>query len=242
MANQVNIVRNGVVMRLPPGFRFHPTDEELVIDYLGRKIFEVPLPASIIPEVDVCKSDPWNLPGDKNQARYFFSSREAKYPNSSRSNRATESGYWKATGVDRKIMASGKKRVVERNRVAGMKKTLVFYQGKPNKGEKTDWIMHEYRLDSALAEELLRKSAAAHQPILATRLEKWVLCRVFLKERGGKDGETAVTSQLVVVPSANNARTILCDLNEAPITSSCQSSGITDEASLEQDVVSSPAK
>ncbi|KAL9677345.1 hypothetical protein QQ045_005574 [Rhodiola kirilowii] len=65
--------------------------------------------------------------GDKNQARYFFSSRDAKYPNSNRSNRRTKSGYWKATGVDRKVIAFGKRRVVERNQVAGMKKTLVFF-------------------------------------------------------------------------------------------------------------------
>ncbi|CAM8999843.1 unnamed protein product [Rhodiola kirilowii] len=65
--------------------------------------------------------------GDKNQARYFFSSRDAKYPNSSRSNRGTKSCYWKANGVDRKVIASGKRRVLERNQVAGMKKTLVFF-------------------------------------------------------------------------------------------------------------------
>lgn len=55
-------MKNGV-LRLPPGFRFHPTDEELVVQYLKRKVFACPLPASIIPEVDVCKSDPWDLPG-----------------------------------------------------------------------------------------------------------------------------------------------------------------------------------
>lgn len=50
-------------LRLPPGFRFHPTDEELVFQYLKRKVFSFPLPASIIPDMDVHKSDPWDLPG-----------------------------------------------------------------------------------------------------------------------------------------------------------------------------------
>lgn len=59
---KLNFVKNGV-LRLPPGFRFHPTDEELVVQYLKRKVLSFPLPASIIPEVDVCKSDPWDLPG-----------------------------------------------------------------------------------------------------------------------------------------------------------------------------------
>lgn len=59
---RVSFVKNGE-LRLPPGFRFHPTDEELVVQYLKRKVFSCPLPASFIPEVDVCKSDPWDLPG-----------------------------------------------------------------------------------------------------------------------------------------------------------------------------------
>ena len=59
---KVSFVKNGE-LRLPPGFRFHPTDEELVLQYLKRKVFSCPLPASIIPELHVCKSDPWDLPG-----------------------------------------------------------------------------------------------------------------------------------------------------------------------------------
>jgi hypothetical protein len=59
---KLNLVRDGMI-RLPPGFRFQPTDEELVFQYLKRKILSWPLPASVIPEVNVCKYDPWELPG-----------------------------------------------------------------------------------------------------------------------------------------------------------------------------------
>ncbi|KAI4325541.1 hypothetical protein MLD38_030926 [Melastoma candidum] len=47
---------------LPPGFRFHPTDEELVLHYLRRKVASAPLPVSIIAEVDIYKFNPWDLP------------------------------------------------------------------------------------------------------------------------------------------------------------------------------------
>ena len=63
MNKQLNFVRDGVT-KLPPGFRFQPTDEELVFQYLKCKVFSFPLPASIIPEVNVCKYDPWDLPGN----------------------------------------------------------------------------------------------------------------------------------------------------------------------------------
>lgn len=50
--------------QLPPGFRFHPTDEELVLLYLRRKALARPLPAAVIPVVhDVAGLDPWDLPG-----------------------------------------------------------------------------------------------------------------------------------------------------------------------------------
>lgn len=52
------------IVRLPPGFRFHPTDEELVDQYLKRKALGLTLPSFIIPEIDLSEHDPWDLPGD----------------------------------------------------------------------------------------------------------------------------------------------------------------------------------
>jgi hypothetical protein len=50
--------------QLPPGFRFKPTDQELVVQYLRRMAFGVPLPAAVIPVVrDLYGLDPWDIPG-----------------------------------------------------------------------------------------------------------------------------------------------------------------------------------
>lgn len=75
------------------------------------------------------------------QEWYFFSPRDRKYPNGARPNRAATSGYWKATGTDKPILTSK-----GAHQKVGVKKALVFYGGKPPKGIKTNWIMHEYRL------------------------------------------------------------------------------------------------
>ncbi|KAK7295874.1 hypothetical protein RJT34_18788 [Clitoria ternatea] len=211
-------------LRLPPGFRFHPTDEELVVQYLKRKVFSYPLPASIIPEVDLCKSDPWDLPGDLEQERYFFSTKEAKYPNGNRSNRATTSGYWKATGLDKQIVTS------KGNQVVGMKKTLVFYRGKPPNGSRTDWIMHEYRL----------LNASSHPQ---AQINNWVLCRIFLKRRSGGSA-----SSVSMRPKIKSMRVVFYDFlaqskafAAAPAGSSTSGSGITHEESDEhEDSSSSP--
>ncbi|XP_016492232.1 NAC domain-containing protein 2-like [Nicotiana tabacum] len=158
---------------LPPGFRFHPTDEELIMYYLRNQATSRPCPVSIIPEVDVYKFDPWELPekaefGEREW--YFFTPRDRKYPNGVRPNRAAVSGYWKATGTDKAIYSGSK--------YVGIKKALVFYEGRPPKGIKTDWIMHEYRL-----------SESRSQPIRlngSMRLDDWVLCRIYKKKNLGR--------------------------------------------------------
>lgn len=71
---------------------------------------------------------------------YFFSHKDKKYPTGTRTNRATAAGFWKATGRDKAIYA--------RHDLIGMRKTLVFYKGRAPNGQKSDWIMHEYRLES----------------------------------------------------------------------------------------------
>ncbi|XP_023637392.1 NAC domain-containing protein 86 isoform X2 [Capsella rubella] len=152
---------------LPPGFRFHPTDEELITYYLKRKINGREIELEIISEVDLYKCEPWDLPGksllpSKDQEWYFFSPRDRKYPNGSRTNRATKGGYWKATGKDR--------RVSWRDRAIGTKKTLVYYRGRAPHGIRTGWVMHEYRLDETECE-----------PDAFGMQDAYALCRVFKK-------------------------------------------------------------
>nr|ADP69101.1 NAC transcription factor 1 [Bambusa emeiensis] len=162
---------------LPPGFRFHPTDEELILHYLRNRAGSSPCPVAIIADVDIYKFDPWDLPskaayGDKEW--YFFSPRDRKYPNGIRPNRAAGSGYWKATGTDKPIHNSAT------GESLGVKKALVFYTGRPPKGTKTNWIMHEYRLTSADAQ-----AGNTYRPMkfrnASMRLDDWVLCRIYKK-------------------------------------------------------------
>ncbi|GFP96374.1 transcription factor jungbrunnen 1 [Phtheirospermum japonicum] len=66
---------------VPPGFRFHPTDEELLEFYLQRKVEGKSICLELIRQVDIYKYDPWDLP---------------------------RTGFWKATGIDKPIYSSSK--------------------------------------------------------------------------------------------------------------------------------------
>lgn len=60
-------IMTAILSSLPPGFRFHPTDEELIL-YLNNKVSSSPISVSSVPsiisEIDLYKLDPWQLPGD----------------------------------------------------------------------------------------------------------------------------------------------------------------------------------
>ncbi|KAF0907566.1 hypothetical protein E2562_018374 [Oryza meyeriana var. granulata] len=165
---------------LPPGFRFHPTDEELILHYLRNRAAAAQCPVPIIADVDIYKFDPWDLPSMAVYGEsewYFFSPRDRKYPNGIRPNRAAGSGYWKATGTDKPIHDSATGDSV------GVKKALVFYSGRPPKGTKTSWIMHEYRLATAdpLATAYKPASSSCRFRNVSMRLDDWVLCRIYKK-------------------------------------------------------------
>ncbi|XP_004290501.1 PREDICTED: NAC domain-containing protein 78-like [Fragaria vesca subsp. vesca] len=152
---------------LPPGFRFNPTDVELVQYYLKRKIMGKKLHVKVVAEVDIYKWAPWDLP-DKSCWRsgdlkwYFFCPREKKYASGGRVNRATDCGYWKTTGKDRSVLYNSE--------VVGWIKTLIFHGGRAPRGERTNWVLHEYRLED---KNLAEKGVAQ---------DSHVLCLIFQKD------------------------------------------------------------
>lgn len=50
-------------LSVPPGFRFHPTDEELLYYYLRKKVSYEAIDLDVIREVDLNKLEPWDLKG-----------------------------------------------------------------------------------------------------------------------------------------------------------------------------------
>lgn len=170
---------------LPPGFRFYPSDEELVCHYLYKKVTNEDVLRGTLVEIDLHVCEPWQLPdvAKLNSSEwYFFSFRDRKYATGFRTNRATTSGYWKATGKDRTVLDSRSKAVV------GMRKTLVFYKNRAPNGIKTGWIMHEFRIENP------------HVP----PKEDWVLCRVFYKTRG-ENGYNLINQHNFDDPTSNLA-------------------------------------
>ncbi|WOL05411.1 NAC domain-containing protein [Canna indica] len=155
---------------LVPGFRFHPTDEELVSYYLKRKVLGLSLRADAIAEVDIYNCEPWDLPcrsriRSRDLEWYFFSPLDRKHSSRSRTNRVTPKGYWKTTGKDRPVWSGAG--------IVGMKKTLVFHVGRAPRGTRSNWVMHEYRLEG----ERLAQIGISH--------DAYAVCRIFQKISAG---------------------------------------------------------
>ncbi|KAK8674107.1 hypothetical protein V6N13_112405 [Hibiscus sabdariffa] len=167
---------------VPPGFRFHPTDEELVGYYLRKKVASQKIDLDVIRDIDLYRIEPWDLRDrcrigyEEQKDWYFFSHKDKKYPTGTRTNRATMAGFWKATGRDKAVYDN-------KSKLIGMRKTLVFYQGRAPNGQKTDWIMHEYRLESDHNEP--PQPQASTFTIMILKEEGWVVCRAFKKRSTG---------------------------------------------------------
>ncbi|XP_039172062.1 NAC domain-containing protein 71-like [Eucalyptus grandis] len=166
-----------VTRSLPPGFRFHATDEELLLDYLKPKILRQPdgRHYDMIPEID------------------------RKYLNSNRSNRTTKAGYWKPTGEVLTIVSEDTQAKI------GIRKTLVFYEGRMPKGKRTNWLKHEYHLNP----KCLGNNHAENEML------PYVVCRIKYK----KDNKLMKGRAPTISPGgySNSAFTNTNNVSETPM-------------------------
>ncbi|KAK6929145.1 NAC domain [Dillenia turbinata] len=171
---------------LAPGFRFHPTEEELIGYYLKRKICRKPIKFNPIPVIDFKKFEPWDFPSNLKVRSgdlewYFYCVRDIKYANGSRMSRSTEKGYWKITGYERPVRSHTKTTI-------GYKKTLVYYEGRAPEGKRTDWVVHEYRL----VDEQVQKAGILQ--------DSYFLCKMYNKsgpknKSGNQNGGSRSTAR-----------------------------------------------
>ncbi|XP_057444397.1 NAC domain-containing protein 2-like [Lotus japonicus] len=182
-------VRDFMINKLPPGFKFNPDDIELIQYYLKPKIAGDPiLVPRRIHDIDIYKHSPYELETYKYRGEkyiYFFTPRNKKYRNGTRPDRATgDFGYWKATGKEESI------RTNNGNIVIGSKRNLVYMEGNPNrskerKGEelsavKTNWMMQEYTINKEINDSAISKATS---PLSEMHLDDWVLCKIYKNDR-----------------------------------------------------------
>ncbi|XP_022967103.1 NAC domain-containing protein 90-like [Cucurbita maxima] len=146
MPMSMAIEENNSNVEYPPGFRFYPTEEELISFYLRHQLNGQLLEKHrVIPLLNIYDSEPWDLPkfagelckGDSEQW-FFFVARQEREARGGRPSRITATGYWKATGSPVYVYSAA-------NKIIGLKKTMVFYKGRAPTGTKTKWKMNEYR-------------------------------------------------------------------------------------------------
>ena len=80
--------------------------------------------------VYLCHKDP--------EQWFFFITRKESEARGGRPKRLTTSGYWKATGSPGYVYSIN-------SRPIGVKRTMVFYNGRAPNGKKTEWKMNEYK-------------------------------------------------------------------------------------------------
>ncbi|KAL0328454.1 UNVERIFIED_CONTAM: protein CUP-SHAPED COTYLEDON 2 [Sesamum calycinum] len=188
---------------LPPGFRFHPTDEELISYYLLKKVLDSSFTTRAITQVDLNKSEPWNLPGteseDGGERMVLLQPARQEIPDGVEGEQGDGSrvleGHWERQGdIQLQDMVAG-----------GDEENPSFLPGESSKGEKTNWVMHEYRLQGKLAYHYLSPNSQ----------DEWVISRVFQKTAPGSSGggatkkrtsaavDTSIISDVMITSSSS---------------------------------------
>lgn len=184
--NNNNMSNTNGEIKLPIGFRFRPTDEELVIHYLKRKALSLPLPASVIPDhLHLFHSHPCSLPGNLREKRYYFSKRtSSKYSRII----ATTSGFWKAIGKAKQVISSGSK-----NDAVGTRNSWAFYEISNGLTHghcsKTRWLMHEFQL------------LKTQNPRGKVEDYHWVVCRIFQRKMRPKNRIQGISAKMGIIDS-----------------------------------------
>ncbi|KAK8556510.1 hypothetical protein V6N13_064538 [Hibiscus sabdariffa] len=146
--------------RIPPGFRFVPTDYELIRYYLWNKSKGQPLPCDKdIHEYEIYgekNKEPWNIFGETWSKTFYVFTKLRKKGKGRRIDRIAGSGTWKGQRTD-PVMDS------EKNHVGDRKLFVFEVKGRSNNDGKGHWIMHEFSL------------------INDDQLDNWVLCRIYNK-------------------------------------------------------------
>ncbi|XP_059624537.1 NAC domain-containing protein 104-like [Cornus florida] len=177
-------------MGVPSGYRFLPTEEELLGYYLNSKVYSDPMNNNlnnVIPDhYDVFHTIPEDLPGDRRDKRYFFvRSSEANKLNIISNSGGECGGYWEAIGTEEDIEV-----VYKGKQVHAMKRLLVFYR---ETDLPTPWIMHEYHLvhsDDSIPNSTKKYSRAK---------DDWVVC-VIREKKSDNDSDSGSEEMWVSGP------------------------------------------
>ncbi|KAF5182841.1 Nac domain containing protein [Thalictrum thalictroides] len=162
----------------PPGYRFLPTDEEL-LKYLKLKIGNSQFKCDMITaEANFFKYNPEML-FDKYRSRsrgenscYFFTPRDRKYKMGSRPDRRTGGGFYRASGKDKPVVNKNGQKI-------GTKRTLVYYKGVHKNPVKTNWLMVEYVIEE--------HQLGIDNQTNSMRLDDCVVCKIYYNPKKSKN-------------------------------------------------------
>ncbi|XP_024626785.1 NAC domain-containing protein 83 [Medicago truncatula] len=124
---------------LPAGFRFDPTDRQLVECYLTKKILNQPLPTHLF-EFDVFQTEPWRLPREnryslEHRKYYFFDLRNRRFQNMDAT--PAGNGEWRMVEWNEEFALSNNQLIVRKN-------TYVYWRVQGSQAVMTQWWMHEF--------------------------------------------------------------------------------------------------
>ncbi|THU54757.1 hypothetical protein C4D60_Mb10t28510 [Musa balbisiana] len=231
---------------VPSGYRFLPTAEELVVDYLANWVAGAPLPGRAVAFADVYGTEPWNLLGSDRHEGYFFAERKPKSNGGSRVDRKAGSGSWTLYKKQEPV----KSFVGGREMVVGRKSCLSFNDGRR---KNSGWTMYEYQMCSSGFERrvLCHVKRSSHQVISGGTTIKTVESTFteaatdtvtgdsFVGRKRNREESSTLSKKPCWELVAHSSRALQSDVSQPP-TAVVQHPSHLSETSLQSDVSQPP--
>ncbi|KAF2618444.1 hypothetical protein F2Q68_00041629 [Brassica cretica] len=131
----------------PPGYKFVPNEDDLIVHYLKPFLRSSKLPPSNVPihRVNIYESNPERLSREYvkgNDKEWFFITERTKmHEGGKRHSRCDNGGFWKGRSALEKFKT--------RKGVAFSRMVLKHYMGNNREGVKSEWLMYEYLTESS---------------------------------------------------------------------------------------------
>ncbi|CAD6256945.1 unnamed protein product [Miscanthus lutarioriparius] len=169
-------------VKLLPGFKFKPTDEEIMMRYLRPRAVNEPVPSTFIVDVDILRSNPWDLRDLWRNTSFVKEYKDGHMETGAIVQQVTD------TGGHRQLAGENTEWVMQEYSLVQAGLTpypVIGPNGTNNIGEHSRDAVASTKKKDNLSEAVRNATTSVPKvvPVMINPDDSWVVCRIYKKKK-----------------------------------------------------------